>query len=55
MPFTSTAKNEVLNAVDKMTGKALRVLAVAMQPKGNLTAEDHMTFLGLVGMVEPPR
>ena len=55
VPFTSKAKKEVLNAVDKMAGEALRVLAVAMKTKGNLTDEDHMTFLGLVGMIDPPR
>lgn len=55
VPFTSKAKREVLDAVDKMAEEALRVLAVAMKTKGNLTDEDHMTFLGLVGMIDPPR
>ena len=53
--FTEKAKREVQNTVDGMAGEALRVLAVAMKTKGNLTEEDHMTFLGLVGMIDPPR
>ena len=55
VPFTAKAKREVLNAVDRMAGEALRVLAVAMKTQNNLTDEKHMTFLGLVGMIDPPR
>ena len=55
VPFTAKAKKEVLDAVNQMAGEALRVLAVAMKTKGDLTEEDHMTFLGLVGMIDPPR
>ena len=39
-----------------MASEALRVLAVAKTPRATLeTAEQEMTLLGLVGMIDPPR
>jgi Ca2+-transporting ATPase len=39
-----------------MAQKALRVLAVAYKPDAELgTAERNMIFLGLLGMIDPPR
>ncbi len=46
----------VLHEAREMAGKALRVLAMACKPGAGIRdAEQGMTFLGLVGMIDPPR
>ncbi len=55
LPFTDAQKEQVQKAIEEMAAEALRVLAIASKKKGNLTDEKEMTFLGLVGMIDPPR
>ncbi|HWT01976.1 MAG TPA: cation-translocating P-type ATPase, partial [Pyrinomonadaceae bacterium] len=55
-PLDDARRAEALEAARRMAGEALRVLAVAHKRDAAVeTAETHMTLLGLVGMIDPPR
>jgi Ca2+-transporting ATPase len=55
-PLTPSDRERILEAARAMAGEALRVLAVADKPRALAEdAEEEMTFLGLVGMIDPPR
>ncbi|WP_264189790.1 calcium-translocating P-type ATPase, PMCA-type [Bacillus carboniphilus] len=57
--LTKEARNEITNAALSMSEEALRVLAMAYKPldgeKPDEVMEDEFIFLGLVGMIDPPR
>jgi P-type Ca2+ transporter type 2C len=55
-PLTDDRREAILTTARDMAARALRVLAVASRPAGRLEqAQEGLTFLGLVGMMDPPR
>ncbi len=59
-PLTAEGKNKVFEIGEKLSSKALRVLAIAYKElKGSKdydeSSQNEMTFLGIVGMIDPPR
>ena len=55
-PLDEAHRRAILEAARRMAGEALRVLAVARKGEAMpQDAERGMTFLGLVGMIDPPR
>jgi Ca2+-transporting ATPase len=54
--LTSKDRKEIVDQAHQMAAQALRVLGIASKPQAVLeTAEKEMTFLGLAGMIDPPR
>ncbi|WP_445661401.1 calcium-translocating P-type ATPase, SERCA-type [Bacillus sp. FSL K6-3431] len=60
--LNSELQNEVKNAVNELAGEALRTIAVAFKPlhtnvfpQREQEVEKGLTFIGLQGMIDPPR
>jgi len=61
-PLTAKDKKKIMEANDRLTDQAMRVLGVAYRPLdkevGKLDAgsvEKDLTFVGLIAMIDPPR
>ncbi|MCH5349264.1 MAG: cation-translocating P-type ATPase [Oscillospiraceae bacterium] len=58
VPLSLRKKQEILSVHDRLTEKALRVLALCkkeLNSGGGSDVETGMVFLGLAGMLDPPR
>jgi calcium-translocating P-type ATPase len=60
VPLTGALRERIIERVDEMASRALRVLAVARRevpsvPGSRDEAESDLCLLGLVGLVDPPR
>lgn len=56
VPLDDDGREQILDRARQFAAGALRVLAVADKPRASADdAEEAMTFLGLVGMIDPPR
>ncbi|OYD44392.1 ATPase [Sphingobacterium cellulitidis] len=58
-PITEDHKKQITDVVEKMSMKALRILAVAFKKSDSKFEkedfEKDLVFIGLVGMIDPPR
>jgi len=53
--FTATDKEKLIEICNEMADNALRVLAIAYKKVHGENIDNNFTFIGLVGMEDPPR
>ena len=55
-PLDEATRQEIAGIARDMASNALRVLGIASKPDAEIkTAQNNMIFLGLAGMIDPPR
>ncbi len=54
-PITDSDIQKIYDAASSMSKMALRVLALAKKDNDDTATEENLSFIGLVGMIDPPR
>lgn len=53
--FTPMQKKKVTQAIDELSSRGLRILALGMKPGNGNELEEKLVFVGLAGMMDPAR
>ena len=54
-PITKADKDTIMKAMSEMSNEALRVLSLAIRDGNENAEEQDLTFIGMVGMIDPER